>query len=102
MFRRWGSAPLARGIPTLGNSSPFAGAATQVVQLGTTHGAAANHFDVVDIGRIEREHAFHPFAEAHLADGEIAVDAAIGAGDAHAFVVLHTRALTFDHADTHP
>src|SRR5690606_42126 len=45
-----------------------------------------------------RENTLHAFAEAQLANGEIAVDAAVRASDADAFIVLNTRALAFDHA----
>src|SRR5688572_28443121 len=97
------SALLARGLLALGNAGAFAGAAAQVVELRPAHDAAADHLDALDVRRVEREDALDALAEAHLADGEIAVDAAVRAGDADAFVVLHagTLALDYAHADAH-
>src|SRR5687768_10893174 len=97
-FGRKASALLAHGLLALGNTGPFAGPAAQVVQLGAAHDAAADHLDALDVRRVEREDALDALAEAHLADGEIAVDAAVRAGDADAFVVLNAGALALDHA----
>src|SRR5690606_17660238 len=96
-----GSALLADGLLALGDAGALAGAAAQVIELGAADDAAADHLDVLDVRRVEREDALDAFAEAHLADGEIAVDAAVRAGDADAFVVLHAGALALDHAHAH-
>src|SRR5690606_37034358 len=54
--------------------------------------------DRVDVGRVEREHAFHAFTEGNLANGERSGDArTILARNAHAFVVLDARTRTFGH-----
>src|SRR6187549_759088 len=97
-FRRRASALLAHGLLALDDAGALAGPAAQVIELGAADDAAADHLDALDVGRIEREDALDALAEAHLADGEIAVDAAVRASDAHALVVLHAGALAFDHA----
>ncbi len=43
----------------LGDARGFAGPATQVIQLGAAHVAAAHHRDLGDQRRIQREHALH-------------------------------------------
>src|SRR5262245_48068727 len=85
----------------LGDTRALAGAAAQVIELGTTHDAAANHGDAVDVRRIDREHALHAFAERNLANGEVRADALVRTGDDDAFVGLDAGALAFDdaHAD---
>src|SRR6056297_1716694 len=82
----------------------LAPARTQVIQLGTADTAATHHGDALDIGRVEREDAFHAFAKRNLADGERSGDTlAVLAADADAFEVLHTGTGAFGHleADTH-
>src|SRR6187399_646946 len=98
MFQRRALALLAHGLLALGDAGTLARAAAQIVELGATDDAAADHLDALDVRRVEREDALDALAEAHLADGEIAVDAAVRAGDAHALVVLHAGALALDHA----
>src|SRR5690606_21539705 len=93
-----GSALLADGLLALGDAGALAGPAAQVIELGAADDAAADHLDALDVRRVEREDALHALAEAHLANGEIAVDAAVRAGDADAFVVLHAGTLALDHA----
>src|SRR5690606_14481601 len=97
-FRRRPSALLADRVAALGDAGALAGAAAQVIELGAADDAAADHLDAFDVRRVEREDALDALAEAHLANGEIAVDAAVGAGDADTLVVLDAGALTLDHA----
>src|SRR5690606_30459068 len=85
----------------LGNSSAFAGKATEVVELRAAHAATTHHLDAVHGRGIEREHAFHAFAEGELAHGEGGIDAAAVAGDAHAFEGLQALAGAFDHLHPH-
>jgi hypothetical protein len=61
-----------------------------------------NDLDRFHVRRVEREDALDALAEADLADGEGAAEAAIGAGDADAFEILDAGALALDHlhADT--
>src|SRR5690606_22032675 len=84
-------------------TSALAGAAAQVIELRPADDAAADQRDAVDVRGIEREDPLHAFAERNLADGEVAAHAAVRPGNAHAFEILHTSALAFDHAnaDTH-
>src|SRR6185295_19436817 len=56
--------------PALGDTRRLSGAAAQIIELGPAHVAAADHLDMVDDRRIEREDALDAFAEADLADGE--------------------------------
>ena len=71
--------------------------ATQIIQLGAPHVAAADHGDLGDHRRVEREHALHAFAVADLANGEVAVQALVGTADAHALKGLGARAFALDH-----
>src|SRR6218665_466580 len=84
----------------LGNTRTLAGAATQVIQLRTTHHALADDGDRIDVRRIEREYALNAFTERNLAHGEVRTDALVGTGDHDAFIVLNAGALTFDHLHT--
>ncbi|CDO37734.1 hypothetical protein SPHV1_390003 [Novosphingobium sp. KN65.2] len=88
-------------IAALGDAGALTGTTAQVVQLGTTHDAAANHGDRIDVRRVQRENAFHAFTEADLADGEVRTHATVRTRDAHAFEVLDAGTGTFDdlHAD---
>ncbi|VWX51714.1 hypothetical protein NOVOSPHI9U_40336 [Novosphingobium sp. 9U] len=92
---------LVPDVATLGDASALTGAAAQVIQLGATHHALADDGDRVEVGRVEREHALHAFAEAHLAHGEVGTHAAVRTRDAHAFEVLDAGTGAFDdlHAD---
>lgn len=105
LFKRAGSGLFShsfRGVgnscvATFGDTRRFAAATTQIIELRTTHGALADDFDAVDVGRIEREHAFHAFTERNLANGEVRSHALVRTRDAHAFVILDTGAIAFDH-----
>src|SRR5689334_12688438 len=66
----------------LGDPGRLPAAVAQIIELGATDDAAALHLDGFDVRRVDREHAFHAFAEGDLADGEALVDAAALAGDA--------------------
>src|SRR5262249_34890128 len=77
----------------------FAAPAAQVIELGAAHLAAAHDLDRVDHRRIERKHALDPFAVRNLAHGEVLVEPAAGAADAHALIGLHAAAVTLDHLD---
>src|SRR5689334_19684039 len=92
-------ASLAARVAALSDTRRLTGAATQVIELGATNGAAADDLDRVDGRRIEREDALDTFAEADLANGEVGADALVRAGDADALEILDTGALAFDHLD---
>src|SRR3546814_12407974 len=51
------------------------------------------------VRRIEREYALDALAEGNLADGEGRTEAAIGARDADALIILDAVAFAFDDAD---
>src|ERR1700754_2934592 len=94
-FCESGSA-LVTDFATLGDTRRLAGAATQIIELGATNGALADHFDRIDVGRIEREDALDALAERNLADGEARAHALVGTADAHALIGLDAGALTLD------
>src|SRR5690606_16786480 len=57
--------------------------------------AATLHLDGFDVRRQDREDPLHAFAEGDLADGEVLLNPAAGAGDAHALEGLDAFALAF-------
>src|SRR5678815_1742860 len=57
------------------DSGGFANAFPQVVELGTTNTTLAQHFDLGDVRRMQREHALDTDAGADLANGERLTDA---------------------------
>src|SRR5579863_2581296 len=83
----------------LENAGRFAAPATQVIELGAAHLAAAHHLDGIDHRRIEWKDALDALAIGNLAHGEILVEPAAGTADADAFVGLHAAALAFDDLD---
>src|ERR1700756_3763266 len=83
----------------LDDAGGFAAPAAQVIELGPAHLAAAHDLDRVDHGRIEREHALDAFAVGNLTHGEVLVEPAARAADAHALVGLHAAAVALDHLD---
>src|SRR3990167_5614474 len=88
-------------VAALGNACALAGTAAQVIELGPAHYTAADHGDAVHDRRVEREHALHAFAKAHLAHGEVRAHAPVGAGDHHTFVILDALAGAFDNLHAH-
>src|SRR3569623_1411742 len=95
-----GNAFLGRArVAALGDARRLAGTAAQVIELGATHRALADHFDAVDVRRIEREDALDALTERNLADSEVAAHALVRPRDAHALVILHAGACAFDHLD---
>ena len=97
-----GTSPGLPGAPFC-DTRTFTGATTQIVEFRPTHDTATDDGNAVNVRRVEREHAFHAFTEAHLANGEVRTHAAVRACDAHAFVVLDAGTDAFDdfHADAH-
>src|ERR1043166_5224057 len=87
------------GVAALGDAGRFAGAAAEIIELGAADGAAADDLDRFVVRRIKREDALDALAEADLADGEGAAEAAIGASDADALEILDASALALDHLD---
>src|ERR1700676_2696371 len=83
----------------LDDTGRFAAQIAQIIQLGTTHLAAAHHLDRIDHRRHHREYALDAFAVADLANGEALVEPTAGTADADAFIGLHAGALAFDHLD---
>src|ERR1043166_4570078 len=104
-FRGLGRGRLARRrlarlpLLLLDDAGRLAAPAAQVIELGAAHLAAAHHLDRVDHRRIEREHALDAFAVGNLTHGEVLVEPAAGAADAHALVGLHAAAVTLHHLD---
>src|SRR3954463_5933483 len=70
----------------LDNAGRLAAQVAQVIQLGATHLAAADHLDRVDHRGEDREHALHALAVRDLAHGEALIDAAAGTADTHALI----------------
>jgi hypothetical protein len=68
---------------------------TQVVQLGAANLTAANHFNVIYAGRMNRERALNADAIGHAANGERFADTAITLSHHGAFKRLKTLAATF-------
>src|SRR5215469_3611608 len=86
-------------ILALDDTGGFSAPAAQVIKLGTADLAAAYHLDRVDHRRIEREHPLDAFAVGNLAHGEVFVEPAARAADAHALVGLNAAAVALDHLD---
>ena len=80
-------------------TSGFAGAFAQIVQLRAADGGGAFDFDLRDVRGVERKHAFDAFAEGDAADGEGFVGAAAIAGDDGSSVHLDAFLVAF--ADFH-
>src|SRR5688572_3290166 len=64
------------GVAALRDARRFAGAPTQIIELGAADGTAADDLDRIDVRRIKREDALDALPEADLADGEAAAQAA--------------------------
>src|SRR5881394_885527 len=73
----------------------FTAEAAEEVELGAADFAAADDFDFVDDGSVDREDAFDAGAEAHLADGDGFADSGVVAGDVRTFVNLDTFLVAF-------
>src|SRR6186997_126879 len=71
----------------------------QVVELGATDAATANHLDVGDHGAVHREDALDTNAARDLADGERGAHAAAAPGDANTFESLESFLVAFTDAD---
>jgi hypothetical protein len=59
---------------TLGESSGFADAITQVVELRTSHNTMSNNIELGDLGRVQREDTLHSFSGDNFTHGECRVD----------------------------
>src|SRR5436190_7482671 len=99
LFRslRRGGLGLAAAFLLLGDARLLAAQATQVIELGAAHLAAAHELDRIDHRRIERKDALDAFAVGNLAHREAFIDAAARAGDAQALIGLHAGALALAH-----
>src|SRR6185503_17868733 len=83
---------LGARVRALEDARRLAAAAAQVIELGAAHLAAAQHLDLGDVGRVDREHALHALAVGDLAHREALVEAGARAGDDHALVGLQAEA----------
>src|SRR6185503_9065844 len=83
---------LGARVRALEDARRLAAAAAQVIELGAAHLAAAQHLDLGDVGRVDREYALDALAVGDLAHREALVEAAAGAGDDHALVGLQAKA----------
>src|SRR5699024_5279358 len=81
------------------DASSLAAQFAQVVELRTTDITASEHLDLIDVGRVHREGALHPDAEAELTDGEGLADSVALAADDDSLEHLDTRARALDHLD---
>src|ERR1700679_84535 len=86
-------------ILPLDDARGFSAEATQIIELGPAHLAAAHDHDRVDHRRIKRKDALDAFAVGNLAHGEVLVEARAGAADADAFIGLDTAAFALDDLD---
>src|SRR5271166_1407556 len=87
------------GLGALGDARRLAAAVAQVVELGASDLAAAQHLNRVDHRRIDRKNALHALAVGNLADREVLVEAVAAARDAYAFVSLDAGALALSDLD---
>ena len=67
----------------------------QVEEFRSANFTSADHFDRLDVGRMEREGLFGPYAVGYAADGESFAYAAVSFGDDRAFEHLRSDAGTF-------
>ena len=72
---------------------------TQIVQLGTANLTAADHFDMVHTGRIDRESTFNANAVGHPANRKCFTDTAVALRDNSAFESLQTFTVAFNNLD---
>src|SRR5581483_6629874 len=79
----------------LDNARRLAAAAAQVIELGAAHAAPSHHLDRVDQRRMDREDALDALAVGNLTHGEVLVEPAARAADAHAFIGLNAAPLAF-------
>src|SRR6185503_7764756 len=73
----------------------------QEVQLGAADFRRAQHLDLVDDRRVQREDALHALAERHLADGKGRARAAAVHPDHHALEHLDALLVPFAHLHVH-
>jgi len=74
---------------------------TQVIELGTSNAAAADHVDMIDHRPMQREDTLDTDAKADLADRNGFARSAVFAGDADSFKSLKPLFVTFLDADMH-
>src|SRR5262249_46650281 len=79
----------------------LAGQVPQVIELGTTHAAAALDSDVADGRAVGLEHALDALSMGDLANREGGVQATVAPGDDHALVRLHALAVAFHYLHLH-
>src|SRR5262245_23472279 len=82
---------LGAGVGALKDTRRFASPSPQIIELGAAHLAAAQDFDLGDVGGVDRKHALHTLAVGNLAHRETFVDAAAGARDHHALIGLQAK-----------
>ncbi|EGE57286.1 hypothetical protein RHECNPAF_4460058 [Rhizobium etli CNPAF512] len=73
----------------------LAATVAEVIELGATDLTAADDVDAFDQRRVDREYALDTFAVGDLANGEVFLQAAAGAGDADAFIGLNAGTVAF-------
>src|SRR5258707_13403057 len=73
-----------QGLFALAQAGGFALEIAQIVQVGATHTAGADHVDVIDHARVQREDAFYSLSEADFANRDAFAHAVIVAGNDHA------------------
>ena len=83
------------GAGVLDDTSRLTATVAQVVELGATDLTAANDFDAFDQRGVNREYALDAFAVGDLANREVFLQAAAGAGDADAFIGLNAGTVAF-------
>jgi hypothetical protein len=88
-------------VAPLGDARCLAAQATQVIEFGPAHLAAAHDLDAFNQRRVNREHALHPLAIGDLAHGEAFLQAVAAARDAHALKRLNALAVALDDAHIH-
>src|SRR4051794_26357543 len=86
-------------LPNRGRFLALAGA--EVVQLRAASAAFLLHFNLRDARRMDRKHAFNPFAVGNPADGERLVQTAAFPTDDYAGKNLDSFLIALDHTGMH-
>ena len=88
-------------VRALDDAGRLTAAAAEVIELRATDLAAADDFDLGDVGRVDRENALDALAVGDLADREVLVDAGAGAADDDALVGLGADVIALDDLHHH-
>ena len=82
--------------------SSLANSVTQVVKLGSSDFALADHFHLLQVGGMDRESLFYAYAVGYAANGECLLDAAVLHSDDGALKDLNSFTVAFFDLGVHP